>query len=398
MSVNCSVMHGRIGLPVDIKKFDATRGAPTAPLSVKEPSMLTKEQVQEIAGAVLDPVLNLPLSEFKAIKNVAVEGDTVAVTVCPGYPVKSVADELAARVKKALTEAGAASALVTILGDIIAHRVQRTLKTMAGVKNIIAISSGKGGVGKSTVAANFALALAAEGARVGMLDADIYGPSQPMMLGAKGQPTSSDGVNMDPIESLGIQINSVGFMIDPEEPMIWRGPLVAQALTQLLNQTAWDNLDYLVIDMPPGTGDVQLTLSQSVPVTGAVVVTTPQDIALLDAKKGLRMFEKVSVPVLGIVENMALFRCPNCGHLEHIFGEGGAKRMSEQYNVPVLGQLPLDSKIREQADSGLPTVAADPEGEVAAIYRQIALRAAAYVARTAKDMSQVMPSVKVVND
>ena len=336
--------------------------------------MLTKEQVQEIAGAVLDPVLNLPLSEFKAIKNVVVDGDAVAVTVCPGYPVKSVAEELASRVKTALTQAGAASALVTVSGDIIAHRVQRTLKTMAGVKNIIAISSGKGGVGKSTVSANFALALAAEGARVGMLDADIYGPSQPTMLG------------------------SVGFMIDPEEPMIWRGPLVAQALTQLLNQTAWDNLDYLVIDMPPGTGDVQLTLSQSVPVTGAVVVTTPQDIALLDAKKGLRMFEKVSVPVLGIVENMALFRCPKCGHLEHIFGEGGAKRMSEQYKVPVLGQLPLDSRIREQADSGLPTVAADPDGEIASIYRQIALRAAAYVARTAKDMSQVMPSVKVVND
>ena len=360
--------------------------------------MLTKEQVQEIAGAVLDPVLNLPLSEFKAIKNVVVDGDAVAVTVCPGYPVKSVADELASRVKTALTQAGAASALVTVSGEIIAHRVQRTLKTMAGVKNIIAISSGKGGVGKSTVSANFALALAAEGARVGMLDADIYGPSQPTMLGAKGQPTSRDGVNMDPIESLGLQINSVGFMIDPEEPMIWRGPLVAQALTQLLNQTAWDNLDYLVIDMPPGTGDVQLTLSQSVPVTGAVVVTTPQDIALLDAKKGLRMFEKVSVPVLGIVENMELFRCPKCGHLEHIFGEGGAKRMSEQYKVPVLGQLPLDSRIREQADSGLPTVAADPDGEIASIYRQIALRAAAYVARTAKDMSQVMPSVKVVND
>ena len=360
--------------------------------------MLTKEQVQEIAGAVLDPVLNLPLSEFKAIKNVVVDGDAVAVTVCPGYPVKSVADELASRVKTALTQAGAASALVTVSGEIIAHRVQRTLKTMAGVKNIIAISSGKGGVGKSTVSANFALALAAEGARVGMLDADIYGPSQPTMLGAKGQPTSRDGVNMDPIESLGLQINSVGFMIDPEEPMIWRGPLVAQALTQLLNQTAWDNLDYLVIDMPPGTGDVQLTLSQSVPVTGAVVVTTPQDIALLDAKKGLRMFEKVSVPVLGIVENMALFRCPKCGHLEHIFGEGGAKRMSEQYKVPVLGQLPLDSRIREQADSGLPTVAADPDGEIASIYRQIALRVAAYVARTAKDMSQVMPSVKVVND
>ena len=266
------------------------------------------------------------------------------------------------------------------------------------MKNIIAVSSGKGGVGKSTVTANIALALAAEGARVGVLDADIYGPSQPTMLGASGRPESTDGVNMDPIESLGLQINSIGFMIDPEEPMIWRGPLVAQALTQLLNQTAWNNLDYLVIDMPPGTGDIQLTLSQSVPVTGAVVVTTPQDIALLDAKKGLRMFEKVNVPVLGIVENMAMYVCPKCGHMEHVFGEGGANRMSEQYKVPVLGQLPLDGRIREQADTGRPTVVADPDGAVAKIYRDIAVKAAAYVALAAKDMSRVMPSVKVVND
>ena len=315
--------------------------------------MLTKEQVQEIAGAVLDPVLNLPLSEFKAIKNVVVDGDAVAVTVCPGYPVKSVAEELASRVKTALTQAGAASALVTVSGDIIAHRVQRTLKTMAGVKNIIAISSGKGGVGKSTVSANFALALAAEGARVGMLDADIYGPSQPTMLGAKGQPTSRDGVNMDPIESLGLQINSVGFMIDPEEPMIWRGPLVAQALTQLLNQTAWDNLDYLVIDMPPGTGDVQLTLSQSVPVTGAVVVTTPQDIALLDAKKGLRMFEKVSVPVLGIVENMSYVLCPDCGKHINVFGDSHVDETGKKYHLPVLAKMPLNPEFAKEADAGM---------------------------------------------
>ncbi len=360
--------------------------------------MLTKEEVTAVVGAVADPVCGLPLSEFKAVRSITVDGDAVAVTVAPGYPVRSSAEEIKSRVVKALNDAGVKTALVTVSGEITAHRVQRTLKTLANVKNIIAVSSGKGGVGKSTVAANLALALAAEGARVGVLDADIYGPSQPMMLGAKGQPTSDDGVNMNPIESLGLQINSIGFMIDPEDPMIWRGPLVAQALGQLLNQTAWNDLDYLVIDMPPGTGDIQLTLSQSVPVTGAVVVTTPQDIALLDAKKGLRMWEKVSVPVLGIVENMALYVCPKCGHMEHIFGEGGARRMSEQYKVPVLGQLPLDGKIREQSDSGLPTVAAEPEGEVAEIYREIALKAAAAVARTAKDMSRIMPSVKVVND
>ena len=360
--------------------------------------MLTKEQIVEVAGAVEEPVWNLPLSKYKAIRNVVVDGDSVALTIQPGYPVKSVAAELEARVKKALHDAGVKTVLITVSNEIISHRVQRTLKTLANVKNIIAVSSGKGGVGKSTVAGNLALALAAEGARVGVLDADIYGPSQPTMLGAKGQPTSTDGVNMDPIESLGLQINSVGFMISPDEPMIWRGPLVAQALTQLLNQTAWDNLDYLVIDMPPGTGDIQLTLSQSVPVTGAIVVTTPQDIALLDAKKGLRMFEKVNVPVLGIVENMAMYVCPKCGHMEHIFGEGGARRMSEQYHVPVLGQLPLDSHIREQADGGCPTVAADPEGPVAKIYHEIALKAAAAVAQTAKDMSRIIPSVKVVND
>ncbi len=314
--------------------------------------MLTKEQVLEVAGAVEEPVWNLPLSKYKAIRNVIVDGDSVALTVQPGYPIKSVGAQIEQRVRKALLDAGAGTVLLTMSGEIISHRVQRTLKTLSSVKNIIAVSSGKGGVGKSTVAANLALALSAEGARVGMLDADIYGPSQPTMLGASGQPTSSDGVNMDPIESLGLQINSVGFMISPDEPMIWRGPLVAQALTQLLNQTAWDNLDYLVIDMPPGTGDIQLTLSQSVPVTGAIVVTTPQDIALLDAKKGLRMFEKVNVPVLGIVENMAMYVCPECGHMEHVFGEGGARRMSEQYHVPVLGQLPLDAKIREQADGG----------------------------------------------
>jgi ATP-binding protein involved in chromosome partitioning len=360
--------------------------------------MITLDQAKEVINGVLDPVIGRPLSDLKAVKNVSVEDGAVSVTINPGYPIKSTAPKIEAAVKDALLAQGSTSVTVNVMGNIVAHRVQRTLKTLANVKNIIAISSGKGGVGKSTVTANFALALAAEGARVGVLDADIYGPSQPTMLGASGQPESFDGVNMEPIESLGLEINSIGFMIDPNEPMIWRGPLVAQALTQLLNQTNWHDLDYLVIDMPPGTGDVQLTLSQSVPVTGAVVVTTPQDIALLDAKKGLRMFEKVNVPVLGIVENMAMYRCPECGHMEHIFGQGGAERMSKQYNVPVLGQLPLDSKIREQADTGLPTVVAEPESDVAAIYREIALKAAATVAMTSKDMSRVLPTVKVVND
>lgn len=356
------------------------------------------EEIRKVVEAVADPVCGKPLADLKAVQSVTEKDGTVSVHVTPGYPVKSTAAKIETAVRAALAAAGIEKAEVTVTGEIRAHRVQRMLKTLANVKNIIAVSSGKGGVGKSTVAANLALALKEEGAKVGVLDADIYGPSQPTMLAAEGRPESLDGVNMEPIVSYGLEINSVGFMVDPGEPMIWRGPLVAQALTQLLTQTAWHDLDYLVIDMPPGTGDIQLTLSQSVPVTGAIVVTTPQDIALLDAKKGLRMFEKVNVPVLGIVENMALFKCPECGHLEHIFGKGGAERMSKQYNVPVLGQLPLETAIREQADSGMPTVVADPDGVTAGIYRLIALKAAAAVALTARDTSRIMPGVKVMND
>jgi ATP-binding protein involved in chromosome partitioning len=359
---------------------------------------MTADEVKSLVGSLKDPVSGKTFAELHAVKNCEVEDDAVSVTVNPGYPIRSSKAGIEALIRDALAAAGFARVSVTVSAAIASHRVQRTLKTLENVRNIIAVSSGKGGVGKSTVAANLALALAAEGARVGMLDADIYGPSQPMMLGASGQPTTIDGEHMEPIESLGLEINSIGFMIDPDEPMIWRGPMVSSALTQLLNQTNWHDLDYLVIDMPPGTGDIQLTLTQSIPVTGAVIVTTPQDIALLDAKKGLRMFQKVNVPILGIVENMALFKCPKCGHLEHIFGEGGARRMSEQYKVPVLGQLPLDASIREQADSGRPTVVADPDGEVARIYRTIALRAAAQIAATSRDMSRVMPSVKVVNN
>jgi ATP-binding protein involved in chromosome partitioning len=268
---------------------------------------------------------------------------------------------------------------------------------MANVRNIIAVASGKGGVGKSTVAANLALALAAEGARVGMLDADIYGPSQPTMLGIKGQPASKDGKTFDPLEGHGIQASSIGFLIDPDQPMVWRGPMVTSALQQLLTLTNWNDLDYLVIDMPPGTGDIQLTLSQQVPVTGAVIVTTPQDIALLDASKGLRMFEKVGVPILGLIENMATHICSNCGHEEHIFGEGGAAKMAAQFGVEVLGALPLDIRIRQDADGGRPTVVADPDGALAVVYKQIARRVAVRIAERARDLSAKMPTIKVTN-
>ena len=267
-----------------------------------------------------------------------------------------------------------------------------------GVGKIIAVASGKGGVGKSTVAVNLALGLARLGLSVGLLDADIYGPSQPMMMGVSGKPESHDGKTMEPLESHGVQIASIGFMIDPDQPMVWRGPMVTQALQQLLELTNWRDLDYLVVDMPPGTGDIQLTLAQQVPVTGAVIVTTPQDIALLDAMKGLRMFEKVGVPVLGVVENMAVYCCPQCGHTEHIFGADGGKRMAAELQTTHLGALPLDMQIRLQADSGMPTVVAHPEGEVTRLYRQIALQVAAKIALKSKDFSSKFPSIKISKD
>jgi ATP-binding protein involved in chromosome partitioning len=271
------------------------------------------------------------------------------------------------------------------------------VKLMPNVKNIIAVASGKGGVGKSTTAVNLALALASEGASVGMLDADIYGPSQPMMLGITGRPETADGKTLEPMEGHGIQAISIGFLIDMDTPMVWRGPMVTQALEQLLRETNWRDLDYLIVDMPPGTGDIHLTLSQKIPVTGAIIVTTPQDIALLDARKGLKMFEKVGIPILGIVENMAIHICSNCGHPEHIFGAGGGERMAKEYDVAYLGGLPLDIRIREQADSGRPTVVADPDGDLAQSYRQIARKVAVKIAEKARDMSSKFPSIVVQN-
>ena len=356
--------------------------------------MSYKENVMNALKSVIDPWMGI---DYVAARMVKVDESAQTVKIELGYPARHMIESVKGNVEAALKTAGIEAA-VEVEQKIVAHAVQRTLKVLPNVKNIIAVSSGKGGVGKSTVSANVALALAAEGAKVGVLDADIYGPSQPTMLGAMGRPVSADGQTMNPITAHGLDISSIGFLVDPDEPMIWRGPLVAQALQQLLMQTNWNQLDYLVIDMPPGTGDIQLTLSQTVPVTGAIVVTTPQDIALLDAKKGLKMFQKVNVPILGIVENMAMYKCPNCGHLEHIFGEGGARRMSEQYKVEVLGQLPLDSKIREEADSGAPTVVGSPDSDAARIYRDIAMKAAAAIAKTAKDMSLKMPTIKVENN
>ena len=360
---------------------------------------ITVEAVRAAVAGVIDPNTGKDLVSSKSAKNIQVSGSDVALDVELGYPAKSQIDPIRSSVIAAIKAIpGAGNVSANVFSKIVAHSVQRGVKLLPSVRNIIAVASGKGGVGKSTTAANLALALAAEGATVGLLDADIYGPSQPMMMGVSGKPESHDGKTMEPLENHGVQIASIGFMIDPDQPMVWRGPIVTQALQQLLEQTNWRDLDYLVIDMPPGTGDIQLTLSQKVPVTGAVIVTTPQDIALLDARKGLKKFEKVGIPILGIVENMSMHVCSNCGHAEPIFGEGGGEKMCADYGVDFLGKLPLAMAIREQADSGKPTVVADPEGTVAQIYKQIARKVAVKVAEKAKDMTSKFPSIVVKND
>ena len=313
-----------------------------------------------------------------------------------GYPAKSqIAGLRKSLIAAAKGVAGVGNVSVNVTVKIASHSVQRGVQLLPNVKNIIAVASGKGGVGKSTTAVNLALALSAEGASVGLLDADIYGPSVPMMMGVEGRPESIDGKNMEPLENYGVQLMSIGFLVAQDEAMIWRGPMATQALDQLLRQTNWKDLDYLIIDLPPGTGDIQLTLSQRVPITGAVIVTTPQDIALLDAKKGIKMFDKVGVPILGIVENMAVHICSQCGHAEHIFGEGGGKKMAADYKMDYLGALPLDMQIRLQADSGRPTVVADPDGEVAAIYKAVARKVAITVAAKSKDFSAKFPSITI---
>ncbi len=359
---------------------------------------LTEADVVGCLRNVNDPHTGRDFVTAKAVKKVVVDGGDVAVELVLGYPAKSQHEMLRKLVQAAVGELpGAGRVTVSIATKIVSHAVQRGVKLVPGVKNIVAVASGKGGVGKSTTAVNLALALASEGATVGILDADIYGPSQPTMLGISGRPESTDGKTLEPLEAYGIQAMSIGFMIDADTPMVWRGPMVTQALEQLLKDTRWREVDFLVVDMPPGTGDIQLTLAQKVPVTGAVIVTTPQDIALIDARKGLKMFEKVGVPIVGIVENMSIHVCSNCGHAEYIFGQGGAQKMCDDYHVPFLGGLPLDIRIREQADSGRPTVVADPDGKVAQIYRDIARKVAISVAEKAADFSAKFPSIVVQN-
>jgi len=334
----------------------------------------------------------------KSVKKITVGEADVRVEIALSYPARSQFEALRRLVHDAIAALPDAQRVtVEITQKIVSHAVQRGVKLIPTVKNIVAVASGKGGVGKSTTAVNLALALAAEGASVGILDADIYGPSQPMMLGLAGRPESRDGKTLEPLEAYGVQAMSIGFLIDVDTPMVWRGPMVTQALEQLLKDTNWRDVDYLIVDLPPGTGDIQLTLAQKVPVTGAIIVTTPQDIALIDARKGLKMFEKVGVPIVGVVENMSIHVCSNCGHAEHIFGAGGAEKMCRDYNVPFLGALPLDIRIREQADSGRPTVVADPDGPTAEIYKAIARKVAVSVAQKAADFSAKFPSIVIQN-
>jgi ATP-binding protein involved in chromosome partitioning len=345
---------------------------------------------------VVDPNTGKDFVSTRQLKNLRVEQGDVSFDVELGYPAQSQIPALRkALIAATRSVAGVQNVSVNIATKVIAHAVQRGVQLLPKVKNIVAVASGKGGVGKSTTTVNLALALAAEGARVGILDADIYGPSQPMMMGIEGRPESADGQSMEPLENYGVQVMSIGFLVDADNPMIWRGPMATQALEQLLRQTNWDELDYLLVDMPPGTGDIQLTLSQRVPLTGAVIVTTPQDIALLDARKGLKMFEKVGVPILGIVENMAVHVCEKCGHAEHIFGADGGKKMAAEYGVDYLGALPLNLSIRVQADAGKPSVVSDPDGEIAGIYKHVARTVAIKIAAKAKDFSSKFPTISV---
>ena len=340
---------------------------------------VSREAVEDALSAWIEPSLGTDLVSAGAVQSIRVEDDAVEVALQLGFPVDHYRPALEAAVRERIQQVtGAAEVAVRIDWAVSSRQVQATLKPMEGVRNIVAVASAKGGVGKSTCAANLALALADEGARVGLLDADIYGPSQPRMMGVAGRkPESPDGKTLTPLDNYGVQVMSIGFLIEEDSPMVWRGPMVTQALTQLLNESRWESLDYLIIDLPPGTGDIQLTLSQKVPVAGAVVITTPQDIATLDARKGVRMFEKVKVPVLGILENMSLHVCSQCGHEEHVFGSGGGQRLADQEGVELLGSLPLDIAIREQADAGRPTVVGAPHSAAAERYREAARRTAA---------------------
>jgi ATP-binding protein involved in chromosome partitioning len=361
--------------------------------------MLSQQEVETALKEYIDPYLQKDLVSAKTVKNINLEGNNITVDLGFGFPMKGYDDTLAKQLK---TKIGALDGVETvninITQKIAAHAVQKGVEPIKGVKNIIAVASGKGGVGKSTTAVNLALALSADGAQVGLLDADIYGPSQPRMLGINQQPESKDGNSLEPVMNYHLQTMSIGYLVEEDTPMIWRGPMVTQALEQLLKDTRWHDLDYLIVDLPPGTGDTQLTLAQKIPVSGAVIITTPQDIALIDARKGLKMFEKVNVPVLGVIENMSIHICSQCGHEEPIFGQGGGLRMAQESEVDFLGSLPLDIRIREETDGGKPTVVAEPDSRISQMYREIGRRVTAKLSLQAKEYTAKFPTIKVVNN
>lgn len=359
---------------------------------------IEKIDIEQQLKNIIDPNVETDLVSARSVKSIIVEAGNVVVNLELGYPAKSFIEGFKKQVADKLSELeGVDSVEVNMTVNIVAHGVQGSLSPIANIKNIIAVASGKGGVGKSTTSVNLALALAAEGAIVGILDADIYGPSIPTMLGLSGYPESQDNKTMMPKVAYGIQTISIGYLIEPDQPMIWRGPMVTNALQQLLKDTNWSNVDYLIVDLPPGTGDIQLTLSQQIPVSGAVIVTTPQDIALIDAQRGLGMFEKVNVPILGIVENMSMHICRKCGHEEAIFGSGGGEAMAEKNKIELLGSLPLDIHIRQNADSGKPSVIAEPESRATEIYKAVARKMTAKLALKSKDYRSRFPNIVVQN-
>ena len=359
----------------------------------------TESDVNKFLISIKLPEIQQKLGDVGRIRSLEASETQISAHIELGFPAERAFGDLSEHIAEAVRAAtGVGDVAIELSTAIVSRSVQKNLKPLENVRNIIAVASGKGGVGKSTVAVNLALAMVADGAKVGLLDADIYGPSQPHMVGLVGeQPVSEDGQTMAPLEALGLQVMSIGFLVDPDQPMVWRGPMVTSGLNQLLHQTQWRDLDYLVVDMPPGTGDIQLTLSQQVPVSGVVIVTTPQDIAAIDARKGLVMFRKVSIPVLGVIENMSTHICSSCGHEESVFGEGGADRMIEDFDIDLLGRLPLDAKIREQADTGHPTVVSDPDSAAADAFRIAARRMTAKLSIRGKDYSSKFPKIVVEN-
>jgi len=354
-----------------------------------------KNKIQEYLLQLDHPELNQKFISKKNIKLINIEDNKIILSIELNFPFKSQTSLYENIIQDGIKKITNLDVTIEWSLKVLTRQVQKGINSIKGIKNVIAIASGKGGVGKSSTAVNLALALSYEGANVGILDADIYGPSQPKMLGIAQKPNSKDGKSMEPLIAHGIQAMSIGFLVDQETPMVWRGPMVTSTLEQLLKETNWDDLDYLIIDLPPGTGDIQLTLAQKIPVTGAIIVTTPQDIALLDARRGLKMFEKVNIPILGIVENMSTHICSNCGHEEHIFGKDGGVKMCVDYNTELLGSLPLDINIRKDLDAGKPSIISNPNSQISEIYKSIARKSALKVAELAEDHSSKFPDIVI---